>query len=193
MVLHLLHKGSLHVIAGCMSSGKSEELVRLLRLAPYAKMGVIAFNHVKDPASADGCIRSRDGSEFPATVVRESFEVLQAVKPEHDLVGVNEAQFFDPNMVMVASALVDMGKRVVMAGLDTDYRGDPFPGPIANLLAIADVVTKSTAFCVQCHQTATRTQLLVKPKSSDPNDPSFVNDAHGKYEARCRACHNPNP
>jgi thymidine kinase len=180
-------KGSLEVIVGCMSSGKSEELIRRLRRASIAKQGTIVFKPAHDVRTDAVTIASRDGKKHGAVTVVKTAEILALVTSEHRVVGLDEAQFFDEGIVAVANALVDRGVRVIVAGLDTDFRGEPF-GMIPQLLAIADTVTKLQAVCVRCGETAIRSQITVAPPSADITSPDFVGGDE-KYEARCRNCH----
>lgn len=179
-------KGSIEVIVGCMSSGKSEELIRRLRRATIARQGTIVFKPAHDVRTDKVTIASRDGKTYGAVTVARAADIPGLVDDGHCVVGIDEAQFFDPGIVAVANALVDRGIRVIVAGLDTDFRGEPF-GVVPHLMAVADSVTKLQAVCVRCGQPAVRSQILIVP-SADLASPDFVGGDE-KYEARCRDCH----
>ncbi len=179
----------LHVVCGCMSSGKSSELARLLRRAAYAKIPVYAFKPGTD--TRDGAaVRSRDGHTHEARAIGRAFEAL-AIVPLNGpgLVGFDEAQFFDDSLVATAEDLLRRGYEVVCAGLDTDFRGEPF-GPMAQLLARADDVNKLTAVCVRCgDRQATRSQRLINGEPAPYDAPTVLVGGEECYEARCRSCH----
>lgn len=184
--------GSLHVIVGCMSSGKSEELIRLLNRVALARQPRVVVKPSADTRSAATTITSRAGLTHSAVSVSDPAEILALVGGFHDgrhlVIGLDEVQFFPPSIVGVVEDLVRRGHRVIAAGLDTDYRGQPF-GPVPNLLAVADQVTKCTAVCARCGAPATRTQLLVTlPAGISLDSPVFIGGDE-KYEARCRDCH----
>lgn len=176
-------KGSLEVIVGCMSSGKTEELVRLLRRAIIARQEVINFKPLRDDRNHG--IESRNGFKLRAIAVCDPLEIPASVGSDCTVVGIDEAQFFDIRLVAAIDTLIDRGVRVIVAALDTDYNGRPF-GIVPHLMAIADKVVKVCAICVQCGKDAVRTQILVKPKTD--GDPILVG-GNELYEARCRDCH----
>ena len=180
-------KGSIEVIVGCMSSGKSEELIRRMRRASIAKLGTIVFKPAHDTRSDALSIVSRDGMTHRAIAVACSGDILLHVNGSHRVVGIDETQFFDADIVRVADRLVENGIRVIIVGLDTDFRGEPF-GVMPQLLAVADSVTKLQAVCVMCGEPAVRSQLTVTRPSEDLNSSEFVGGDE-KYEARCRDCH----
>ena len=182
-------KGSIEVIVGCMSSGKSEELIRRMRRASIARQGTIVFKPAHDVRTDKVTIASRDGKTFGAVTVARAMDIPSLVDEAHCVVGLDEAQFFDAGIVAVANALVERGIRVIVAGLDTDFRGEPF-GMVPHLMAVADSVTKLQAVCMKCGQPATRSQILVAPPSGDLTSPEFIGGDE-KYEARCRDCHEP--
>lgn len=179
--------GVLEVIVGCMSSGKSEELLRRLKRAEIAKQSVIVFKPQTDTRTTT-TIASRTGGSRAAHIVPSSGDILSLVQSEHVVIGIDEAQFFDADICSVAEQLVRDGKRVIAVGLDTDFRGQPF-GPIPTLLALADHVTKLNAVCMQCGGVATRTYILKKPETlaDVPGSPIAVGGDE-LYEARCRDC-----
>ena len=133
-------------------------------------------------------MRSHDGDSFDARPVRSSAEIIPQLLPETSVVGVDEVQFFEDGIVEVVRALVLDGRRVICAGLDLDFRGEPF-GPVPTLLALAERVDKLEAICVVCGESATRTQRIVNGVPADYDDPIIVIGAQEAYEARCRTCH----
>lgn len=181
----------LHVIAGCMSSGKTAEVVRLLTRAEIAGRRVLLLTPATDTRVAPGEIVSRTGTRFPSVVVRDSRGVLDEVTSrDPDVVGIEEAQFFDADLVGALESLVAAPRTAIVSGLDLDFAGRPF-GVVPELLARADEVTKLTAICVKCGGEGTRTQRLRDGRPARANDPLIVIGGMGDdtYEARCRACH----
>src|SRR5512135_428078 len=181
------HSG-LEVIVGSMFSGKSEELIRRVKRAVIARRAVQVFKPAIDDRYGVEVVRSHDGDSFQARPVRSSQEILSLVLPETTVVGIDEVQFFDPAVVQVARDLVASGRRVICAGLDLDFRGEPF-GPVPVLLALAERVDKLEAICVVCGEPATRTQRIVNGVPAFYDDPIIVIGAKEAYEARCRTCH----
>lgn len=173
--------GWIEVIAGCMFSGKTEELIRRLRRAMIAKQKVIVFKPKIDNRYSEREIVSHSEQSLPSEVVEDASEILELSK-DAQVIGIDEAQFFKMNIVDVANKLADEGKRVIIAGLDQDYRGQPFE-PIPQLLAIAEYITKTLAICVICGNPADRTQRKTLTKDR------VVVGASDIYEARCRKCH----
>jgi thymidine kinase len=186
---HGAHDGRIEVISGVMFSGKSEELLRRIRRALIARERVQVFKSSLDDRYA-GVFRlsSHDGSEIDATPVRSASEIRDLVNPETDVVGIDEVQFLDHRIVSVAEWLADRRVRVIMAGTDMDFRGEPF-GPMGELMAIADVVDKLQAICVKCGAPATRNQRLVGGRPAPAEGPLIQVGAGEHYEARCRRCH----
>ena len=176
--------GGIEVIAGSMFSGKSEELIRRLRRAVIARQKVQVFKPDVDDRFGREEIVSHSEMRLPSIPVASSAELESRVAPDTDVVGIDEGQFFDAGLTAVAERLADAGKRVIVAGLDTDYRGEPFD-PIPSLMAIAEDVTKTHAICMVCGGTANNTQRLVDSPER------FVVGAQGVYEARCRRCFEP--
>jgi thymidine kinase len=166
-----------------MFSGKSEELIRRLRRAIIAKQRVQIFKPNIDSRS-DAEIVSHSEMRMPSISIGSSAELRDKVDHRTEVVGVDEAQFFDEGLVEAAQQLADQGKRVIIAGLDKDFRGLPF-GPIPSLMAVAEDVTKTLAICVRCGSPANNTQRLVE------SDELVVVGAQGVYEARCRRCFEP--
>jgi thymidine kinase len=180
--------GSLTVITGSMFSGKTEELIRLLRRALYARRSVQVFKHVLETRSDFTEIRSHNGVPHEAGAVSTSEELLESIKPETDVVAVEEAQFFDEGIVDACRSLADSGYQVIVAGLDMDFRGRPF-GPMPSLLAEADEVVKLRAICARCGRDASRSQRLIDGKPAPASAPTILVGAQETYEARCRQHH----
>ncbi|HUI74037.1 MAG TPA: thymidine kinase [Candidatus Acidoferrum sp.] len=178
--------GWIEVVVGPMFSGKSEELIRRLRRAEIARQRVQIFKPAIDERYAANEIVSHSGLGIPSDNVSRASEVLQKVQPRTEVVGIDEAQFLGEEVVDVCTQLANSGKRVIVAGLDTDYRGRPFE-PMPRLLAIAEEITKLLAICVRCGNPAVHTQRLVE------SEELIVVGAMGTYEARCRRCFEPNP
>ena len=181
------HSG-LEVIVGSMFSGKSEELIRRVKRALIAKRTVQVFKPRIDDRYGVEVVRSHDGDSFVARPVRSSAEIPALIAPETTVIGVDEVQFFDAGIIEVVRALVANGRRVICAGLDLDFRGEPF-GPVPTLLALAERVDKLEAICVVCGEPATRTQRIVNGVPAFYDEPIIVIGAKEAYEARCRTCH----
>lgn len=176
--------GWIEVITGPMFSGKSEELIRRLRRAAIARMRLQVFKPALDTRYAPDEIVSHSQWRIPSTVVEGSEEILRRLDPRTEVAGIDEAQFFDAGLPRLCSHLADLGKRVIVAGLDMDFRGVPF-GPMPELMAIAEQVQKITAICARCGAAASYTQRLVE------SEERVVVGAKDVYEARCRRCHEP--
>ncbi len=181
------------VICGSMFSGKTEELVRRLRRAKYARQKIQVFKPVIDQRYSSDHVQSHDANRILSTPVSTSKEILDLVEDNTRVVGIDEAQFFDEGVVEVAQKLAYRGTRVICAGLDMDFQGQPF-GPMPRLLAIAEQVTKLSAVCVVCGQPATRSQRVIHSNEAlteaQMKDQVLVG-ATESYEARCRFCHEP--
>lgn len=177
----------MELIVGPMFSGKSEELIRRVTRAIIAKQRVQAFKHAIDDRYAALAVASHAGRTLEAQPVASAAQLLEAVEPDTQVVAVDEAQFLDDGVVEVVERLADAGKRVIVAGLDLDFRGEPF-GPMPQLIARAEVVEKLTAIC-RCGRAATRTQRLIHGKPAHYDDPTVLVGAAESYEPRCRACH----
>ncbi len=171
-----------------MFSGKSEELIRRVKRSVIARRQVQVFKPIIDDRFGIEVVRSHDGDSFVARPVRTAREIPGLLEPETSVVAVDEVQFFDFGIVDVARALVEGGRRVICAGLDLDFRGEPF-GPVPALLALAERVDKLEAICVVCGEPGTRTQRIVNGTPADYDDPIIVIGAQEAYEARCRLCH----
>jgi thymidine kinase len=175
--------GWIEVIVGCMFSGKTEELIRRLRRAEIAKQKVLVFKPKIDNRYSSDHIVSHSEAKLKSLVVENSAE-LEQLAQDAQVIGVDEGQFFDSGIVDVAERLANQGKRVVIAGLDQDYRGKPFE-PMPQLLSVAEYITKTLAICVVCGNPADRTQ-----RTTASNERVLVG-AKDSYEARCRRCFNP--
>lgn len=184
----MTHPGSLEVVCGSMFSGKTEELIRLLRRAVIARQKVQVFKPVIDIRYKAGKVTSHSGSDFDAVPVERARDILQLLEPGTTVVGIDEAQFFDDEIVQVLRQVARSGCRVIAAGLDTDFRAEPF-GSMPELLALADRVTKLTAICMVCGESANRTQRLVNGQPARYDDPIVIVGASEMYEARCKEHH----
>lgn len=181
-------RGSIEVICGSMFSGKTEELIRRVRRAQIARQPVQVFKHALDDRYTAQAITSHNGAQIAAVPVTGSAQIAAMVTPEAGLVAIDEVQFLDAGICRVAEALAHRGVRVILAGLDTDFRGEPF-GPIPQLLAVAEEITKLQAICLVCGAPASRTQRLVDGRPARYTDPIILVAAREVYEARCRRCH----
>lgn len=182
------HSGRVEVICGSMFSGKTEELIRRLRRAKIARQQVIVFKPVLDNRYAEEKVVSHNGQDLDAVAVAASRDILTQAGPETTVVGIDEAQFFDSELPAVVDALAARGVRVVLAGLDLDFRGEPF-GVMPVLMARAEEVIKLHAICVVCGEDASRTQRLVNGRPANYHDPVIMVGASEVYEARCREHH----
>ncbi len=182
------HDGSVEIIVGSMFSGKTDELIRRLRRAKIARQKLQVFKPSIDTRFGEEKLASHAGAEFEATPIEHSGVILQRLDADTTVVAVDEAQFFDEEIVNVVQELADRGIRVLVAGLDTDFRGEPF-GSMPTLLAQAEHVDKLHAICMVCGDDACRTQRLIDGKPARYDDPVVVVGASEMYEARCRAHH----
>jgi thymidine kinase len=183
------HNGSLEVICGSMFCGKTEELIRRLRRAVIARQKVQVFKPSIDRRYDRGeRVTSHAGITFDAFPVQCANDILEQLADDTTVVGIDEAQFLDAGIVEIAQSLADRDIRVIVAGLDTDFRGDPF-GSMPVLLALAEKVDKLEAICMVCGEPATRTQRLVNGKPANYDDPVVIVGAAEMYEARCREHH----
>lgn len=180
--------GSIEVVCGSMFSGKTDELIRRMRRAVIAKQKVQVFKPSIDNRYAVEKVTSHAGNDFAAIPVKNSSEILEQLQPDVTVVGVDEAQFFDPNIVDVVATLASRDIRVLIAGLDQDFRGEPF-GPMPILMALAEKVDKLQAICMECGEPASRTQRLVDGKPARYDEPIVIVGASEMYEARCRKHH----
>ena len=186
---HGAQDGWIEIVSGVMFSGKSEELLRRVRRALIAKKKVQVFkSHLDDRYGGVYTVSSHDGHEAEAIPVSSSVQIAGAVGPTVEVVAIDEAQFLDVGVVKVANALADNGVRVIVAGTDMDFRGEPF-GPIPDLLAIAEKIDKLHAICVKCGDLATRNQRLLDGEPAPAEGPTIHVGGAASYEARCRRCH----
>ncbi len=180
--------GWIEIVCGSMFSGKTEELIRRLRRAQIARQEIQVFKPALDTRYAHRAISSHNGLQEKAQPVPDSATLRAQVSADADVIAIDEVQFFDTGIVSVCQDLADEGKRVICAGLDMDFRGEPF-GPIPQLLAVAERVDKLQAICVVCAAPASRTQRLIEGVPAYYDDPVVLVGASEVYEARCRACH----
>jgi thymidine kinase len=176
--------GWVEVITGSMFSGKSEELIRRLRRAIIAKQRVQVFKPALDDRYTAAQVVSHSRWRLEAERVHKAAEILEKVDPRTEVVGIDEAQFFDEELVTICGHMADLGKRIIVAGLDMDFRGEPF-GPMPKLLAVAEEVEKVHAICARCGAPASYTQRLTQAQEQ------VVVGAAETYEARCRRCFDP--
>jgi thymidine kinase len=180
--------GWLEVICGSMFSGKSEELIRRVRRAQFAKQEIRVFKPKLDNRYSEEAVVSHNGTSVIAKPVESSADILGEVSASVDIVAIDEVQFFDEGIVEVVQKLADRGHRVVTAGLDQDFRGEPF-GPMPRLMAGAEQVTKLQAVCSVCGSPASRTQRLINGEPACYDDPIILVGASEAYEPRCRHHH----
>lgn len=180
--------GSIEVICGPMFAGKSEEIIRRIRRIEYAKRKVICFKPKIDDRYSKDEIVSHNQNRKKSYVISSSDEIEPYLEKDTYAVVIDEVQFLDPGIVSVCSRLADRGIRVIVGGLDLDFRGEPF-SIMPDLLARAESVTKLTAICVVCGEPATRTQRIVNGVPAFFEDPIVIVGAKETYEPRCRACH----
>ncbi|HKJ03273.1 MAG TPA: thymidine kinase [Longimicrobiales bacterium] len=181
--------GWVEVVSGVMFSGKSEELLRRVRRALIARRRVQVFkSHLDDRYAGVYRVTSHDGSQLEAHPVSSSVQVAELVRADTQVVAVDEAQFLDDGIVAVVNRLADRGVRVIVAGIDMDFRGEPF-GPMPKLLAIAEKIDKLHAICVVCGDLATRNQRLIDGRPAPAEGPTIQVGGAESYEARCRRCH----
>jgi thymidine kinase len=180
--------GWIEVIVGCMFSGKSEELIRRIKRAIIANQKAIVFKPQIDNRYETDKVVSHNGISIKAVVVNNANEIKE-IAEDYDVIGIDEAQFFDNLIINIVEDLADNGKRVIIAGLDQDFRGEPF-GIIPHLMAIADSVDKLHAICVVCGAVATKSQRLINDKPASYNDPTILVGSKEVYQPRCRKCYN---
>lgn len=180
--------GWIEVICGSMFSGKTEELIRRVRRAQIARQKVQVFKHSLDVRYARREVASHNGLQLEATPVENSAQIRALLEPDTTVVAIDEGQFFDEGIVALCEELADRGLRVIVAGLDLDFRGEPF-GPMPQLMARAERVDKLQAICVVCGGPASRTQRLINGQPAAYDDPIILVGAEEVYQARCRGCH----
>ncbi len=181
------NKSGLEIVCGSMFSGKSEELIRRLKRAEYAKLNVLAFKHNLDNRTTIDHINAHSGEKMRAIAVEHAHDIKNLTYSGVDVIGIDEVQFFSKDIVNIILDLVQEGKRVIAAGLDLDFRGVPF-GSMPVLMAVADTVTKLSAVCISCGADAHFTQRLINDRPAKFSDPIIMPGAQEYYQARCRDC-----
>ncbi|WP_419743879.1 thymidine kinase [Macrococcoides bohemicum] len=182
------HSGWIECITGSMFSGKSEELIRRVRRGLFAKQRVIVFKPSIDDRYSDLEVVSHNGNKVEAVNVSHSSEIMEHVQEDHDIIAIDEIQFFDNDIIGVATQLAEEGYRVITAGLDMDFRGVPFE-PVPEIMAVAEHVTKLQAVCSVCGAPSSRTQRLINGEPARFDDPIILVGAKESYEPRCREHH----
>ncbi|MDQ0226724.1 thymidine kinase [Bacillus sp. 7586-K] len=180
--------GWLEVICGSMFSGKSEELIRRVRRAQFAKQDVKVFKPAIDNRYSEEEVVSHNGTAIISKPIKSSKEIFDHISENTDLIAVDEVQFFDEDICHVLTLLANQGYRVIAAGLDQDFRGEPF-SVVPQLMAVAELVTKLQAVCSVCGSPASRTQRLINGKPASYDDPIILVGASESYEPRCRHHH----
>ena len=189
MILHQPGGGWIELVCGSMFSGKTEELLRRIRRAEIARRKVQVFKPLIDHRYGLKRVASHSGiAREDAHVIRNAVEILQHVAEETEVIAIDEIQFFDWTIADVCTTLANQGRRIIGAGLDQDFRGEPF-GPMPLLLALAERVDKLHAICVVCGAEASRTQRLIDGRPARYDDPVILVGGSESYEARCRNCH----
>ena len=184
---HKYRDGYLEVITGCMFAGKTEDLIRRIKVLEFAKKRVMVFKPTIDDRYSKTMVVSHGGSSVNSILASRAKDILEYVDDTVDVVAIDEVQFFDHDIIHVCDILCSQGKRVMVAGLDTDFRAEPF-GDMAYLITTAEFVIKLTAVCTKCGAPATRTQRIVNGKPASYHDPIIMVGASESYEARCRHC-----
>ncbi|MBU9724355.1 MULTISPECIES: thymidine kinase [Bacillaceae] len=187
--MHLTRReGWLEVVCGSMFSGKSEELIRRVRRASYGRQKVQVFKPQIDNRYSEKEVVSHNGNKVYAMPIEKASSILDLLEKDTQVVAIDEVQFFNEDVVDVVQALADQDLRVIVAGLDQDFRGEPF-GHVPTLMALAETVTKLQAICLTCGSPASRTQRLINGKPASYDDPIILVGASESYEPRCRHCH----
>lgn len=187
--MHLTRReGWLEVICGSMFSGKSEELIRRVRRASYGRQKIQVFKPEIDNRYSKKEVVSHNGTKIYAIPIKNSGAIYDLLEEDTQVVAIDEVQFFDEDIVSVVQDLANNGIRVIVAGLDQDFRGEPF-GCVPTLMALAESVTKLQAICLSCGSPASRTQRLINGKPASYDDPVILVGASESYEPRCRHCH----
>jgi thymidine kinase len=181
--------GWIELVCGSMFSGKTEELLRRVRRAEIARKSIRIFKPTIDHRYGLVRVASHDGiAREDVIVVERAWEILDHITPDVEVVAIDEVQFFDWRIADVCTLLANQGRRIIAAGLDQDFRGEPF-GPMPLLLALAERVDKLHAICVVCGASASRTQRLIDGRPARYDDPIILVGGSERYEARCRNCH----
>lgn len=187
-MLFVSREGWVEIICGSMFSGKTEELIRRINRAKIAKQNVQVVKPMVDNRYSERAVVSHTGIQADCEPLASAKDILKVVDADTDVLAIDEVQFFDDSIVDVCTTLARRGVRVICAGLDTDFRGEPF-GPTPLVMATAEYVTKLQAICIKCGQPANRTQRLIDGKPAYRDDPIILVGASESYEARCRHCH----
>ena len=182
------HSCWIETITGSMFSGKSEELIRRLRRGIYAKQKVVVFKPAIDDRYHKEKVVSHNGNEIEAINISTAQEILNHMLEEVNVIGIDEVQFFEDDIVNIVEKLAENGHRVIVAGLDMDFRGEPFK-PMPKLLAVSEHITKLQAVCSVCGSPSSRTQRLINGEPAKVDDPIILVGANESYEPRCRAHH----
>lgn len=180
-------KGRLDVICGPMFSGKTEELIRRIKRAELGNLKVNVFKNKLDDRVSSECINSHNGQKFQAIPLENPEKIKSFIDEDTKVIAIDEVQFFSPKLIPIILELINQGKRVVVAGLDLDFKGMPF-GCVPTLLALADSVTKLTSVCMHCGKDAQYSQRFVNGRPAQFDDPVIMVGAQEKYQARCREC-----
>lgn len=180
--------GWIEVITGPMFAGKTEELIRRVKRLEYAKQNIIVFKPTIDDRYAENEVVSHNNNRTRSINISKSSEIMEYVDDYTEVVAIDEIQFLDDEAVEICEYLANHGIRVIVSGLDRDFRGEPFSF-MPKLLSLAEEVTKLSAICVKCHTPATRTQRIINGKPAQYDDPIILVGAKDSYEARCRHCH----
>lgn len=180
--------GWVELICGSMFSGKSEELIRRVRRATYGHLNVRVFKPAIDNRYHEESVVSHNGNSILARPVISAYDIIKQMDKNIDVVGIDEVQFFEDDIVNIIDDLANQGHRVIVAGLDTDFRGEPF-GVVPQLMALSESVTKLNAICPVCGSPASRTQRLIDGRPASYDDPIILVGASESYEPRCRHHH----
>ncbi|MBE0689058.1 MAG: thymidine kinase [Anaerolineae bacterium] len=187
--MRMIHQsGRIEMVCGSMFCGKTEELIRRVRRAIIARQKVQVFKHSLDVRYSDQEVASHSGQNFEAHPVQTAAQIAERILDDTTVVAIDEVQFFDEGIIGVVETLAERGIRVIVAGLDMDFRGEPF-GPMPELMCRAEEVTKLHAICMVCGEQASRTQRLVNGQPARYDDPIIMVGAQERYEARCREHH----
>ena len=181
-------EGWLEVISGCMFAGKTEELIRRIKVLEYAKKKIAVFKPKIDNRYSEDSVVSHAGSSVKSFNIKNAREIFDYIDDSYDVIAIDEVQFFDEEIVEICDHFADQGKRVMVAGLDMDFRGEPF-SVMPQLFTHAEFVTKLTAVCMKCGAPAIRSQRLIDGHPARYDDPIIQVGASEQYEARCRHCH----
>ena len=185
---HQYKNGFIEVITGCMFAGKTEELIRRINVLEYANQNIKVFKPMIDNRYDETKVVSHAGSSVESILVYNAKDIYDNIDETTDVVAIDEVQFFEGNIVALCDDLASKGIRVMVAGLDKDFRGEPF-GVMPNLMTTAEFVTKLTAVCTKCGAPATRSQRNINGKPADYKDATILVGASESYEAVCRHCH----